>query len=164
MGGFTTNGRCAYYQFGTVQWFCPMLGVLEYFLVSFLRSFSFTSRWISMKLYGRLHYQLEMCILSAWHDPMILPYVASTWIYFSFGSTQFLINYLTDFNEILETFLETPIRGMKTEVCCLQKKKLNFTGNFFNCQNIFFNWKDFQRKPICAFEKICPLIQFLIKP
>ena len=80
-----------------------------------------------------------------------------------FVSAQFLINYLTDFNEILETFLETPIRGMKTEVCCLQKKKLNFTGNFFNCHNIFFfNWKDFQRKPICAFEKICPPIQFLI--
>ena len=70
-------------------------------VASFPRSFSVTTGWISMKLYGRLHYQWEMCILSAWHGPMILPYIARTWIFLTFVSARLLSNYWWEFNETL---------------------------------------------------------------
>ena len=86
MGSFTTKRRCAYYQPVLVGWFFTELWPFEIFhctysaiLVRAISQQLITYSGNSMKLYGKLHYQQEMYILSAGYGRMLFHRVMALW-------------------------------------------------------------------------------------
>ena len=87
MGSFTTKRRHAYYQPVLVGWFFTELQCMALWnfpltvhKVQFLSGLFLSNQWLAFnKIYGKLHYQEDMCILSAGSRRMIFHRVMALW-------------------------------------------------------------------------------------